>query len=71
MNSVATYTQLNNRQTLMFSDITSRLPQACLAAEEADESLGLEDLRYHYALGLAYGMSYHERSEAESPSEDE
>ena len=56
MNKTAVYSQESDYITsgLMYNEITSRLPEEFESSDPTDWDISIDDLRYHYALGVAY-----------------
>jgi hypothetical protein len=59
----------------MYSEVVSRLPDALAGREATEWDISLEDLRYHYALGIAYakgpGRRFSGDTEDDAPDGDD
>lgn len=68
-----TYATESGYGMLMFGELTSRLMDTMQRRDPEEWALSVDDIRWHYGLGIAYGLeqAYADRMEAEETDDDE
>ncbi len=58
---------------MMFGELTSRLMDTMQTRDPSEWDLSVDDLRWHYSLGIAYGLeqAYADRTDAETADDDD